>query len=318
MNFEKARFNMVEQQIRPWDVLDFDILDVLGEIPREDFVTEAQQPYAYSDKTLPLPNGGNMLEPKIVARMIQALKLAPLDKVLEVGTGSGYATALLGKMAAEVITVDIDAEQQARAKTVLDNLGYKNITYQVADGLAASATLDLQLAAQTRVVASAEKRRELSNLRYRAGQDSRLELLDAQPQVAGDEVAVRPGEIGAVGLARSLAGTDIDEEAVGTDREADARAVRLVGTVLLGGIGRGLSGTWHRLRRGRAGFRPYGPDHGLCRRGHFRRAFQPGGVRGPGRGRAHEGLRTAGLHHCPGFWRHCGGLDPVPDRHGQG
>ena len=137
MNFEKARFNMVEQQIRPWDVLDFDILDVLGEIPREDFVTEAQQPYAYSDKTLPLPNGGNMLEPKIVARMIQALKLTPLDKVLEVGTGSGYATALLGKMAAEVITVDIDAEQQARAKTVLDNLGYKNITYQVADGLAA-------------------------------------------------------------------------------------------------------------------------------------------------------------------------------------
>jgi protein-L-isoaspartate(D-aspartate) O-methyltransferase len=69
--------------------------------------------------------------------MIQALKLTPLDKVLEVGTGSGYATALLGKMAAEVITVDIDAEQQARAKTVLDNLGYKNITYQVADGLAA-------------------------------------------------------------------------------------------------------------------------------------------------------------------------------------
>ena len=137
MNFEKARFNMVEQQIRPWDVLDFDILDVLGDIPREAFVTEAQQPYAYSDKTLPLPNGGNMLEPKIVARMIQALKLAPLNKVLEVGTGSGYATALLGKMAAEVITVDIDAEQQARAKTVLDNLGYQNITYQIADGLAA-------------------------------------------------------------------------------------------------------------------------------------------------------------------------------------
>ena len=89
MNFEKARFNMVEQQIRPWDVLDFDILDVLGDIPREAFVTEAQQPYAYSDKTLPLPNGGNMLEPKIVARMKQALKLAPLNTVLEVGTGSG-------------------------------------------------------------------------------------------------------------------------------------------------------------------------------------------------------------------------------------
>lgn len=128
---------MVEQQIRPWDVLDFDILDVLGERFRGKILLPKHSSLIYSDKTLPLPNGGNMLEPKIVARMIQALKLTPLDKVLEVGTGSGYATALLGKMAAEVITVDIDAEQQARAKTVLDNLGYKNITYQVADGLAA-------------------------------------------------------------------------------------------------------------------------------------------------------------------------------------
>lgn len=139
MNFEKARFNMVEQQIRPWDVLDFDILDALSEIPREAFVSESHKPYAYSDTVLPLPNGGSMLEPKIVARMIQGLDLKPLDKVLEVGTGSGYATAVLRKMAGEVVTIDIDAEQQARAKEVLDGLDLNNITYQIGDGLSGEA-----------------------------------------------------------------------------------------------------------------------------------------------------------------------------------
>ncbi|KLT72024.1 protein-L-isoaspartate O-methyltransferase [Neisseria arctica] len=139
MNFEKARFNMVEQQIRPWDVLDFDILDALSEIPREAFVSESHKPYAYSDTALPLPNGGSMLEPKIVARMIQGLDLTPLDKVLEVGTGSGYATAVLRKMAGEVVTIDIDAEQQARAKEVLDGLALNNITYQIGDGLSGEA-----------------------------------------------------------------------------------------------------------------------------------------------------------------------------------
>ncbi|UOO81618.1 protein-L-isoaspartate O-methyltransferase [Uruburuella testudinis] len=139
MNFEKARFNMVEQQIRPWDVLDFGILDALGDIPREAFVSDAQKPYAYSDKTLPLPNGGSMLEPKIVARMIQGLDLQPADNVLEIGTGSGYAAALLCKMAANVTTIDIDTAQQQRAQAVLDSLGYRNITYQTGDGLAGEA-----------------------------------------------------------------------------------------------------------------------------------------------------------------------------------
>lgn len=139
MNFEKARFNMVEQQVRPWDVLDFDVLDALSAIPREAFVSEAQKPYAYADKTLPLPNGGSMLEPKIVARMVQGLNLLPADKVLEIGTGSGYATALLCEMAGEVTTIDIDAEQQARAQKVLGSLGYDKVIYQTGDGLAGEA-----------------------------------------------------------------------------------------------------------------------------------------------------------------------------------
>ena len=133
MNFEKARFNMVEQQVRPWDVLDFDVLDALSAIPREAFVSEAQKPYAYADKTLPLPNGGSMLEPKIVARMVQGLDLLPADKVLEIGTGSGYATALLCEMAGEVTTIDIDAEQQARAQKVLGSLGYDVVEMVLAD-----------------------------------------------------------------------------------------------------------------------------------------------------------------------------------------
>ena len=135
MDFAKARFNMVEQQIRPWDVLDFDLLDALEAIPREAFVGEEQKNYAYADLALTLPNGGAMLEPKIVARMIQGLALKKTDKVLEIGTGSGYASAVLSKLAAEVVTVDIDPEQQARAKTVLDGLGYDNIVFQTNDGL---------------------------------------------------------------------------------------------------------------------------------------------------------------------------------------
>lgn len=136
MNFEQARFNMVEQQIRPWDVLDFDVLDALADVPRECFVNEAQRAYAYADTALPLPNGGTMLEPKIVARLIQGLSLKADARVLEIGTGSGYATALLAKLAGSVVTVDIDAGQQQRAKTVLDGLGLANISYQTGDGLA--------------------------------------------------------------------------------------------------------------------------------------------------------------------------------------
>ena len=120
MDFEKARFNMVEQQIRPWDVLDFDVLDALMEIPRERFVGSDFQGLAYADIEVPLPNGGKMLEPKIVARLAQGLKMTAADTVLEIGTGSGYATALLGKLAGKVVSDDIDAAQQNRAKAVLD------------------------------------------------------------------------------------------------------------------------------------------------------------------------------------------------------
>ncbi len=135
MDFNTARYNMVEQQIRPWDVLDFDLLDVLSDIPRERFVLPQHQQLAYSDQSLPLANGGSMLEPKVMARLIQALKLNLADMVVEIGTGSGYATAVLARLANQVLTIDIDAAQQQTAKTVLSELGYTNIQYKVGDGL---------------------------------------------------------------------------------------------------------------------------------------------------------------------------------------
>ncbi|MDO4696252.1 MAG: protein-L-isoaspartate O-methyltransferase [Neisseria sp.] len=135
MDFEKARFNMVEQQIRPWDVLDFDVLDALGDIPREYFVGEAFQGLAYADQTLPLPNGSRMLEPRIVARLVQGLALKKTDRVLEIGTGSGYASALLSKLAGEVATVDIDETQQNLAKAALERAGCGNVSFHIADGL---------------------------------------------------------------------------------------------------------------------------------------------------------------------------------------
>lgn len=136
MDFNTARFNMVEQQIRPWDVLNFELLDVLSDIPRERFVLPQQQSIAYADQALSLANGGEMLEPKIVARLIQGLKLKKRDKVLEIGTGSGYATAILAKMASNVTTVDIDAAQQQFARSALTDLCIENVHYQIADGLA--------------------------------------------------------------------------------------------------------------------------------------------------------------------------------------
>lgn len=135
MDFAQARFNMVEQQIRPWDVLDFDLLDVLEEIPREVFVLPEQQGYAYADIALSLGNGSMMLEPKIVARMVQGLKLQRADRVLEVGTGSGYATAVMAKLAGHVTTYDVDETQLAFAKNVLQSLSYDNIHFEHGDGL---------------------------------------------------------------------------------------------------------------------------------------------------------------------------------------
>lgn len=118
MDFEKTRFNMVEQQIRPWDVLDTNVLDLLFHVKREDFVADNQRQMAFVDTELPLPNGSKMLQPKMEARLVQDAAIQPTDKILEIGTGSGYLTALLAKMGKQVVSVEIDAARKRAPPTI--------------------------------------------------------------------------------------------------------------------------------------------------------------------------------------------------------
>jgi len=129
MDVERARFNMIEQQIRPWDVLDSRVLDLLHDLPREKFVPEAYRAFAFTDMNIPLPHGQVMMQPKVEARLLQELALAKRDKVLEIGTGSGYLTGLLAHLAESVDTVDIfpDCIDTARTKLTAHNLN--NINY---------------------------------------------------------------------------------------------------------------------------------------------------------------------------------------------
>jgi protein-L-isoaspartate(D-aspartate) O-methyltransferase len=134
MNIEQARFNMVEQQIRPWDVLDQEVLDLLFEVKREQFVPPTYQSVAFVDAEIPLGRGATMLTPKIEARVMQALHVRKSDKVLEVGTGSGYMAALLAARANHVYSVEIDMELAATARENLKRAGVDNVTVEDGDG----------------------------------------------------------------------------------------------------------------------------------------------------------------------------------------
>ncbi len=134
MDIEQARFNMVEQQIRTWEVLDQHVLDLLFTVRREDYVLPAQRALAFADLELPLPGGQRMWAPKVEARVLQALKLHRGESVLEIGTGSGYFTALLASSAGEVTTVEIDPALSATAKARLARHGMGHVRCDVGDG----------------------------------------------------------------------------------------------------------------------------------------------------------------------------------------
>jgi protein-L-isoaspartate(D-aspartate) O-methyltransferase len=137
MNVEQARFNMIEQQIRPWDVLDPAVLALLGRLRREDFVPAAYRALAFVDTQVPLTeraDGACMLEPKVEARLLPELRLQPGDRVLEVGTGSGFMAALLAGLAGQVITLEIDAALARQAEEKLCHAGITNARVVHADG----------------------------------------------------------------------------------------------------------------------------------------------------------------------------------------
>ena len=133
LNFEEARHNMIVQQIQPWNVRDDKVLDLLQRLPREDFVPADYKVHAFSDINIPLADGQEMMSPKLEAYMLQALQIQEQDKILEVGTGTGYVTALLASQARHVITVDIDADVQKRAEEKLTAHQITNVTYDVGD-----------------------------------------------------------------------------------------------------------------------------------------------------------------------------------------
>ena len=134
MNFEKARFNMIEQQIRPWDVLDGDVLQLLSEVKREDFVPLAHKVLAFADMEIPLGHGQFMLPPRVEARMLQDAAIQKNEKVLEIGSGSGYMAALLAHQAQRVISLGINPELAKMARENLQKAGVFNAEVRQFDG----------------------------------------------------------------------------------------------------------------------------------------------------------------------------------------
>jgi len=134
MNFEQARFNMVEQQIRTWEVLDQSILDLLYVVRREEFVPSAFRNLAFSDLEIPIGDGQRMWQPKLEARVVQELAVKKSDRVLEIGTGTGYLTALLANRCKQVVSVEINARLKAQAEQALSTQGIENVTVELGDG----------------------------------------------------------------------------------------------------------------------------------------------------------------------------------------
>jgi protein-L-isoaspartate(D-aspartate) O-methyltransferase len=139
-SFDLARFNMIEQQIRPWEVLDARVLELLGQVRREDFVPQAHRALAFADMELPLTHpavdGQAMLAPRVEARLLQDLAIKPSDKVLEVGAGSGHMAALLAGLAHQVVSLEIDDGLARTARDNLQRAGITNASVRVADATA--------------------------------------------------------------------------------------------------------------------------------------------------------------------------------------
>jgi len=138
-NVEQARFNMIEQQVRPWNVEDSSVLELLASVKREDFVPLAHKALAFADLEIPLPGGQAMLPPRLQARLLQDLALQPTDKVLEIGTGSGYTTALMARQAQRVLSLEINPDIATLARANLQKANITNVEVRVADGAAGAA-----------------------------------------------------------------------------------------------------------------------------------------------------------------------------------
>lgn len=188
---EKKRFNMIEQQIRTWDVLDELILATLKEMPRENYVAKEFQQLAFSDTEIPIGHEQTMLQPKQEARIVQSLALHKSDKVLHVGTGSGYVTALLAKLAATVHTIDVYPEFIEQAQLLHNRDKLHNVTYETGNGLLGS----LEKAPFDVIIFSGSVKKEPLGLREQLAINGRLFFVEGERPMMVAKIIKRTNEM---------------------------------------------------------------------------------------------------------------------------
>lgn len=191
MDAEQARFNMIEQQIRPWEVLDPEVLELLSAVKREDFVPPACRALAFADVELPLGHGATMLEPKVEARLLQEAGIGNTDKVLEIGTGSGYMAALLAARAECVHSVEIEPALVAMARENLARAGVANVDVIQGDasrGWPAKAPYDVIMVSASLPVLPAELLQQLQI-------GGRLVAIVGEQPVMSAQLVTRTGDI---------------------------------------------------------------------------------------------------------------------------
>ncbi|NNF50977.1 MAG: protein-L-isoaspartate O-methyltransferase [Gammaproteobacteria bacterium] len=189
MNAESARHQMVKQQVRAWEVLDPRVLEVLGTLHREAFVPEQFKPLAFADTEIPLPHKQFMMAPKVEGRLLQALDLSGDESVLEIGTGSGFLTACLARLARQVNSVEIHADMSSTAARVLDEQGIRNANLEVADALAIEIGKTYDAIA---VTASSPRRIQRFEKALRPG--GRLFIIVGEPPAMEAMLVTRVGE----------------------------------------------------------------------------------------------------------------------------
>ncbi len=175
---EAAKFNMVEQQMRPWEILDPEVLQVIRTLDRADFVRDPYKGLAYADCRIPFGNGAQMLPPTIEGRMLQALMIKETDTILEIGSGSGYITACLASLGKHVLSIDINEESLDFARQNVANAGISNVDFQLGDGLSYDYQQRYDVIAVTGSVPVIP-----DNLKQTLNQDGRMFIVEGQSPV---------------------------------------------------------------------------------------------------------------------------------------
>ena len=197
---DRARFNMIQQQLRPWGVLDERVLAVMSEIRRELFVPDAYQGLAYADIDVPIGDANSMLSPKLVGRMLQALAIQERDKVLEIGTGTGYVTACLARLGGRVISIELDPALADAARERLTAMQLRRV--EVVTGDAMAGAVDGGPFDVIAVTGSLPDREALPMLRQQLASGGRLFAVIGEPPLmeAGLETRIAGGDVSSEGL----------------------------------------------------------------------------------------------------------------------